>query len=164
MYCLFNHTDLTNSSSAISINADFLRTVSKHIQVGSLLSLIKGRILIVSCTFQSPNWKEAAKILKLAVTRSSTLTAPPVGLTPYDADADPSSRKELPGRTMEFYMDLAGLTAIADLGNGQNPDGSPKKTPLATDSLRKLHLCQACFFALSLSIFIYLSLPLFQTI
>ena len=73
--------------------------------------------------FQSQHWKEALKILKLAVTRSSTLVAPPSsGGIPYHwettsgapfQEADFYFKKELPGRTMEFTFDLSQTPVIA---------------------------------------------------
>ena len=73
--------------------------------------------------FQSQHWKEALKILKLAVTRSSTLVAPPSGGAvsyhwetgsgaPFQ-EADLYFKKELPGRTMEFTFDLSQTPVIA---------------------------------------------------
>jgi hypothetical protein len=91
-----------------TINGDLLRTVAKFIQ--------------------SPHWKEALKILKLAVTRSSTLVAPPsTGAMSYHwettsasnfAEADMYFKKELPGRTMEFTFDLSQTPLI---GRRQRP-------------------------------------------
>lgn len=64
------------------------------------------------------------KILKLAVTRSSTLVAPPSNsgsMPPYHweatagtnfAEADLYPKKELPGRTMEFTFDLSQTPLI----------------------------------------------------
>ena len=63
------------------------------------------------------------KILKLAVTRSSTLVAPPSsGAISYHwetasgapfQEADLYFKKELPGRTMEFTFDLSQTPVIA---------------------------------------------------
>ena len=70
------------------INGDLLRTVAKLVE--------------------SPHWKESLKILKLAVTRSSTLVAPPsTGAMSFHwettsasnfAEADMYFKKELPGK------------------------------------------------------------------
>ena len=63
------------------INGDLLRTVAKFVE--------------------SAHWKESLKILKLAVTRSSTLVAPPSsGAMSYHwetTEADVYFKKELPG-------------------------------------------------------------------
>ena len=71
---------------------------------------------------ESPHWKESLRILKLAVTRSSTLVAPPsTGAMSYHwettsasnfAEADMYFKKELPGRTMEFTFDLSQTPVI----------------------------------------------------
>ena len=54
IHCMAHYVDLTSTTN---INSDLLRVVSKFVE--------------------SVHWKEALKILKLAVTRSSTLVAPP---------------------------------------------------------------------------------------
>merc|ERR1719346_651874 len=55
IHCMAHYVNL--ESATTSINSDLLRAVSKFVE--------------------SVHWKEALKILKLAVTRSSTLVAPP---------------------------------------------------------------------------------------
>ena len=55
IHCMAHYVDL--QSATTNINSDLLRAVSKFVE--------------------SVHWKEALKILKLAVTRSSTLVAPP---------------------------------------------------------------------------------------
>merc|ERR1719305_1018068 len=55
IHCMAHYVDLQSATN--SINSDLLRAVSKFVETS--------------------HWKEALKILKLAVTRSSTLVAPP---------------------------------------------------------------------------------------
>ena len=99
-------------SSTTTINNDILRVATKYIE--------------------GPQWKDALKILKLVVTRSSTLATPPVynigsaynsissvnqsGSYSVDcisiasgtsfAESEFNSKRELPGRTMDFTFDL----------------------------------------------------------
>ncbi|XP_054710198.1 protein furry-like [Uloborus diversus] len=103
LYCVLHYLDVT--TSAQTINADLLRVISRYIE--------------------GPQWKDALKILKLVVTRSSTLAAPPapfsIGTSAIDsvsiasntsfADSEFGSKRELPGRTMDFTIDLS-LTPI----------------------------------------------------
>lgn len=73
---------------------------------------------------QSPNWKEALKILKLVVTRSSTLQVVPQASS-FDrstnffqnlhgsySDSEVFCKKELAGRTMEFSFDVSQTPLI----------------------------------------------------
>ena len=101
IHCLLHYVDMTTATQ--TINSDLLRTVAKFVE--------------------SQHWKEALKILKLAVTRSSTLVAPPSSGTisyhwetssgaPFQ-EADLYFKKELPGRTMEFTFDLSQTPVIA---------------------------------------------------
>merc|ERR1719410_2235450 len=96
IHCMAHYVDL--QSATTNINSDLLRAVSKFVE--------------------SVHWKEALKILKLAVTRSSTLVAPPSTghisnpqhhWEPHTsfAEAEVYFKKELPGRTMEFTYDLS---------------------------------------------------------
>ena len=55
IHCLLHYVDMATATQ--TINGDLLRTVAKFVE--------------------SAHWKESLKILKLAVTRSSTLVAPP---------------------------------------------------------------------------------------
>lgn len=103
LYCVLHYLDVTCSAQAI--NSDLLRVISRYIE--------------------GPQWKDALKILKLVVTRSSTLAAPPalfsIGTSAADsvsiasntsfADSEFGTKRELPGRTMEFTIDLS-LTPI----------------------------------------------------
>jgi hypothetical protein len=105
IHCLLHYVDMSQATQ--TINADLLRTVAKFIE--------------------SPHWKEALKILKLAVTRSSTLVAPPSSsgsVTSYYWENTSSGgtnfpepdlyfKKELPGRTMEFTFDLSQTPVIS---------------------------------------------------
>ncbi|XP_014783664.1 protein furry, partial [Octopus bimaculoides] len=68
------------------------------------------------------HWKEALKILKLAVTRSSTLAAafpsggdaggPPGNRSSFVADTGIFRKKELPGLTLDFTVDLSNRALI----------------------------------------------------
>ncbi|GFQ78118.1 protein furry [Trichonephila clavata] len=103
LYCVLHYLDVT--CSAQTINSDLLRVISRYIE--------------------GPQWKDALKILKLVVTRSSTLAAPPapftIGSSAADcvsiasntsfADSEFGTKRELPGRTMDFTIDLS-LTPI----------------------------------------------------
>merc|ERR1719334_688889 len=100
IHCMAHYVDL--QSTTHSINSDLLRAVSKFVE--------------------TTHWKEALKILKLAVTRSSTLVAPPhtshvsnpCHWEPHTsfAEAEVYFKKELPGRTMEFTFDLSQTPVI----------------------------------------------------
>lgn len=106
-------------STARLINADILRVANKYIE--------------------GPQWKDALRILKLSVSRSSSLTAPSysssvnypssiisniVSSGPYSdcisiasssfAESEFSSfkQRELPGRTMNFHIDLSQTTIV----------------------------------------------------
>ncbi|KAL1131070.1 hypothetical protein AAG570_012307, partial [Ranatra chinensis] len=99
IHCMLHHVDLA-SASAQPINADLLRVIAKYIE--------------------GTHWKEAMKILKLVVTRSSTLVAPPLpshhshweSPHPSFADSEIFSKKELPGRTMDFTFDVSETPLI----------------------------------------------------
>ena len=62
IHCMAHYVDL--QSATTNINSDLLRAVSKFVE--------------------SIHWREALKILKLAVTRSSTLVAPPSSGIKYE--------------------------------------------------------------------------------
>ena len=109
IYCLLHYVDMQTATQ--TINSDLLRTVAKFVE--------------------TQHWKEALKILKLAVTRSSTLVAPSSsgGVVSYHyetssganfAEPDLYFKKELPGRTMEFTFDLSQTPVIA---RRQKPSG-----------------------------------------
>nr|XP_040568440.1 LOW QUALITY PROTEIN: protein furry-like [Lepeophtheirus salmonis] len=92
-------------SATQTINSDLLRIVAKFVE--------------------TPHWNESLNILKLAVTRSSTLVAPPtsgsmsssfhwetVSSVGSFSEADLYTKKQLPGRTMEFTFDLSQTPII----------------------------------------------------
>lgn len=98
IHCMLHYVDLA-SASAQPINADLLRVIAKYIE--------------------GAHWKEALKILKLVVTRSSSLVAPPIsthtsGWEPHPSfpDTEMFTKKELPGRTMDFTFDLSQTPLI----------------------------------------------------
>lgn len=80
-------------------------------------------VLIINCyIFKTANWKDSLKILKLIVTRSSSLQVVPpseggsVGFSfsfygTYP-DSDMFCKKELAGRTMEFTFDVSQTPLI----------------------------------------------------
>ncbi|KAK0097546.1 hypothetical protein PV326_001186 [Microctonus aethiopoides] len=87
IHCLLHYVDLA-SRAAQPINTELLRVISKYVE--------------------GPHWKEALKILKLVVTRSSTLVAPPTSVHasswessmtsphPSFTDTEIFTKKELP--------------------------------------------------------------------
>uniref|UniRef100_A0A1B6DZ54 Protein furry n=1 Tax=Clastoptera arizonana TaxID=38151 RepID=A0A1B6DZ54_9HEMI len=98
IHCMLHYIDIT-SSAAQSINADLLRVIAKYIE--------------------GVHWKEALKILKLIVSRSSSLVAPPLPSHssywephPSFSDSELFNKKELPGRTMDFTFDLSQTPLI----------------------------------------------------
>ncbi|KAG1696979.1 Protein furry -like [Nymphon striatum] len=106
IYCMLHYLDM-NSAPVQPVNTDMLRVVARHVE--------------------GNHWKEAMKILKLIVTRSSTLSAPPTGVSMQSsitdvltslpsslsfADTDSHIKKELPGRTMEFTFDISQTPVI----------------------------------------------------
>ncbi|RWS16502.1 protein furry-like protein [Dinothrombium tinctorium] len=108
LHCIFHYMDITCAPA--SINADLNEVILKYIE--------------------GPQWKDALKIIKLIVTRSSTLAAAPsapaynsfnnslsysssvsadcisIASGTSFADSEFSSKRELPGRTIEFTFDL----------------------------------------------------------
>lgn len=103
LHCMLHYVDLASAASQ-PINADLLRVIARYIE--------------------GPHWKESLKILKLVVTRSSSLVAPPTHITSYwesnitsvphpsFSDIDVFSKKELPGRTMDFTFDVSQTPVI----------------------------------------------------
>uniref|UniRef100_A0A182PTQ2 Cell morphogenesis protein C-terminal domain-containing protein n=1 Tax=Anopheles epiroticus TaxID=199890 RepID=A0A182PTQ2_9DIPT len=100
IHCMLHYVDL----SAVSIQpiaGDMLRIISKYLD--------------------SPNWKEALKILKFVVTRSSSLQVVPqtseggssfANLHGSFSDSEVFCKKELAGRTMEFSFDVSQTPLI----------------------------------------------------
>ncbi|KPI92049.1 Protein furry [Papilio xuthus] len=95
LHCMLHYVEL-NAPAAQSVNADLLRAVSKFI----------GQ--------DNNNYKEAMKILKLVVTRCSTLVVPPHWDSHASSilDTELHGKKELPGRTMDFTFDLSQTPVI----------------------------------------------------
>lgn len=75
------------------------------------------------CFQGGTNYKEAMKILRLVVTRCSTLVVPPHWDTNSTSviDTELQIKKELPGRTMDFVFDLSQTPVI---GRRYLPKGS----------------------------------------
>ncbi|XP_058457794.1 protein furry isoform X3 [Malaya genurostris] len=100
IHCMLHYIDLS-SVQAQPIAGDLLRVISKHLD--------------------SPNWKEALKILKLVVTRSSSLQVVPqtsessssyANIHGSYSDSEVFCKKELAGRTMEFSFDVSQTPLI----------------------------------------------------
>ncbi|XP_076272167.1 microtubule binding protein furry isoform X2 [Rhynchophorus ferrugineus] len=117
IHCILHYVDLA-TPSAQPINADLLRIINKYIE--------------------GPHWKEALKILKLVVSRSSTLVAAPLTTHHWESNLtsiphpsfsdDIFSRKELPGRTMEFTFDMSQTPVIGRRFFNKPEDGDKTKT------------------------------------
>ncbi|XP_075160591.1 microtubule binding protein furry isoform X3 [Haematobia irritans] len=101
IHCMLHYVDLS-APQAQTINADLLRAIGKYLETA--------------------NWKDSLKILKLIVTRSSSLQVVPpseggsVGFSfsfygTYP-DSDMFCKKELAGRTMEFTFDVSQTPLI----------------------------------------------------
>ncbi|XP_070136486.1 protein furry isoform X3 [Drosophila bipectinata] len=100
IHCMLHYVDLS-APQAQTINADLLRAIGKYLD--------------------TVNWKDSLKILKLIVTRSSSLQVPPsdgssagLSFSFYGAypDSDMFCKKELAGRTMEFTFDVSQTPLI----------------------------------------------------
>ncbi|XP_066250595.1 protein furry isoform X1 [Euwallacea similis] len=104
VHCALHYVDLA-TPAAQPISADLLRIVIKYME--------------------GAHWKEALKILKLVVSRSSALVAPPTSMTTYWEshssfvphpptfnEDSVFAKKELPGRTMEFTFDVSQTPVI----------------------------------------------------
>lgn len=123
LYCVLLYVDIQGTASAI--NADVLRSIARHIE--------------------GTQWKDALKILKHVVTRSSTLAAPPSNvptstLTTASADcvsiasggsfaeSEFSAKRELPGRTMEFTFDLSATPVVGTDSAETKSSASPRRS------------------------------------
>ncbi|XP_021378295.1 protein furry-like isoform X2 [Mizuhopecten yessoensis] len=101
LHCMVHYMDI-NTTPASSLNPELFHTISRHVQ--------------------GFHWREALKILKLAVGRSSTLTAAPPSAHTSEvgtfmshtsfAEAEVITRKELPGRTLDFAVDFSEVGII----------------------------------------------------
>ncbi|XP_055686760.1 protein furry isoform X4 [Lutzomyia longipalpis] len=101
LHCMLHYIDLS-SAQAQPISADLLRVVAKYLD--------------------SAHWKEAMKILKLVVTRSSSLQVVPQGPPEINSspffmhssysDSEVFYKKELAGRTMDFTFDVSQTPLI----------------------------------------------------
>ncbi|XP_024082202.1 protein furry isoform X2 [Cimex lectularius] len=113
IHCMLHYVDL-NLVTAQALYADLLRVISKYIE--------------------GMHWKEALKILKLVVKRSSTLVAAPMPThhTHYEpsphlsfTDTEIFSKKELPGRTMDFTFDVSETPLIGKKAKNKKEDSDP---------------------------------------
>ncbi|CAO1322409.1 unnamed protein product [Diamesa hyperborea] len=103
IHCLLHYIELSSPQAQI-ISSDLLRVIAKYLD--------------------SPNWREALKILKLVVTRSSSLQIVPQTATAAStshffqhihgsySDSEVFCKKELAGRTMEFAFDVSQTPLI----------------------------------------------------
>ncbi|ESO93945.1 hypothetical protein LOTGIDRAFT_105090, partial [Lottia gigantea] len=104
LHCLVHYIDINSTPSSL-LNSELFHSASKHVQ--------------------GANFKEALKILKLAVTRSSTLAAAPPPSSSVNSELSVFSHtsfaeaeiftkihKELPGRTLDFSVDLSKTPII----------------------------------------------------
>uniref|UniRef100_A0A5S6QGF4 Protein furry-like protein-like n=1 Tax=Trichuris muris TaxID=70415 RepID=A0A5S6QGF4_TRIMR len=115
-----------------------MKPVFVHIEFSAdCLAFINGYFLkVVSKHVQGPNWKEASAILNIAVSRSSSFSKPSNSCGHFDQEG---LRKELPGRTMEFRVDISSL----DLGKISCPlpvgesDGTTKRVPCSDLTLKR---------------------------
>lgn len=119
IHCLLHYIDLT-TPQAVPISAELLRVIAKHLE--------------------SPHWKEALKILKFIVAKSSSLQIVPQGPPPdislfknfhgSYSDSEISCKKELAGRTMDFTYDISQTPLIGRriLLKTDNTDSSTQKS------------------------------------
>ncbi|XP_052797247.1 protein furry-like isoform X3 [Mya arenaria] len=98
LHCMVHYIDL-NTQPASVLNQDLFHAVAKHIE--------------------GPHYKEAIKIMKLTVARSSTLTSAASSSSEQTyalhrslAEIDVLHKKELPGRTLDFTVDLSNTAII----------------------------------------------------
>ncbi|XP_055323770.1 protein furry isoform X11 [Sitodiplosis mosellana] len=99
IHCMLHYIDLS-SPHAQPISSDLIRVIAKYLD--------------------NSYWKDALKILKLVVTRSSTLQVVPQGSpggTSHHyygsfSDSEVFCKKELAGRTMDFTFDVAQTPLI----------------------------------------------------
>lgn len=78
LHCMLHYIDLS-SPQAQPISGDLLRVIAKYLDVSYGLPTKHQEKLYQKFTFQNSYWKEALKILKLVVTRSSSLQVVPQG-------------------------------------------------------------------------------------
>lgn len=94
-----------------------------HLEFYKHVSLGCPSLLKIDLFSKGTHWKEAMKILKLVVTRSSSLSVPPVGVSmqssftdsltlPPFVDTDSHSKKELPGELHTCNYDFSCLNII----------------------------------------------------
>ncbi|XP_037037722.1 protein furry isoform X7 [Bradysia coprophila] len=98
LHCMLHYIDLS-SPQAQPISGDLLRVIAKYLD--------------------NSYWKEALKILKLVVTRSSSLQVVPQGTSGTSqnyhgsfSDSEVFCKKELAGRTMDFTFDVSQTPLI----------------------------------------------------
>ncbi|OQR78358.1 protein furry-like [Tropilaelaps mercedesae] len=110
LYCILLYLDISGPTTAACLNNDLLKTLSRYVEGG--------------------HWKDALRVIKHVVTRCSALPpnaaggahpAPPhahptahasdavsLASSAFEvADSVQSSKRELPGRTMDFSFDMA---------------------------------------------------------
>ncbi|XP_035794162.1 protein furry-like isoform X3 [Anopheles albimanus] len=135
IHCMLHYVDLS-AVTVQPIAGDMLRIISKYLD--------------------SPNWKEALKILKFVVTRSSSLQVVPqssevssssfANLHGSFSDSEVFCKKELAGRTMEFSFDVSQTPLIGrkllmksdnDAGTGGGGSGVGPSASSGTQAVTK---------------------------
>lgn len=87
LYCILSYVDLSGqASTTMSLNEDLERIYSKYLASGD-----------------SHQWKDAIQLFKLIISRSSHLAT----------DSTSHSHRELPGRTMDFSVDIESIPVIS---------------------------------------------------
>ncbi|XP_052278154.1 protein furry-like isoform X3 [Dreissena polymorpha] len=111
LHCMVHYIDL-NCTPATVLNNELFTTVARHVQ--------------------GAHSKEAIKILKLTVARSSSLTSAASSSSEQTyayhrslAEIDVLHKKELPGRTLDFTVDLSHTGIIGRKFLNQEIHGSP---------------------------------------
>ncbi|XP_055383655.1 protein furry isoform X2 [Condylostylus longicornis] len=124
IHCMLHYVDLS-SPQAQTINSDLLRVIGKYLE--------------------APQYKEALKILKLVVTRSSSLqVVPPSEMCSSSgfsfsfygsySDSEVFCKKELAGRTMEFTFDVSQTPLIGRRILLKNENDLTSSSPVNTAS------------------------------
>ncbi|XP_049885792.1 protein furry isoform X3 [Pectinophora gossypiella] len=133
LHCMLYYVEL-NAPAAHPVNADLLRVVAKFIDVSLHTTHLS------TLPNDGNNYREAMKILKLVVTRCSTLVVPPYWDSHASSilDTELHGKKELPGRTMDFTFDLSQTPVIGrkylPKTSGSQPTTGPNSLSNASTS------------------------------
>ena len=145
LHCILHYMDITSIS--YPLNSDLYRIAHKYIE--------------------GPQWKDSLKVLKLVVTRSSTLAAAPsynnpnfnqILSVPYSSNVPPDCisitsgasfadsefgiKRELPGRTIEFSFDtsqtpIVGRHYLSEEGESETHKKSSEKNEESNEIFKK---------------------------